>query len=261
MTPSDPHDHAASTHRVALVTGAAQHVGFAIAAALVADGMQVFVNDREAGPTREAAERLGPNAIAAPADLSREDQLRQMFERVIEQSGRMDVLVHNACVHGVGYGFLETPIDVLDNVLAVNLRAAFLLGQLAGQRMASRGSGVIIHVGSNTSSRAIRNRSAYIASKGGLDALTRAMAVDLGPLGIRVNTVAPGYVRTARWDTLPKEQITRRRRNVPLGRETTPEDVARAVRFLCDPDLLITGQRLVLDGGVEVQAFPSDADQ
>jgi len=100
-----------------------------------------------------------------------------------------------------------------------------------------------------------------VASKGGIDALTRAMAVDLGPRGIRVNTVTPGYIYTDRWDALPEEVLNRRRANIPLGKEASGDDIASAVLFLAsDGAAGIHGARLVVDGGCSAQYMPANAD-
>ena len=127
--------------------------------------------------------------------------------------------------------------------------------------MIAQGGGVIVNVGSNVSTRAIRKRAAYCASKGGVDALTRAMAVDLGKYGIRVNTVAPGYIHTERWDKLPEQDVQRRRANIPLGKEASGDDIADAVLFLAsDQAANIHGARLVVDGGCSAQHMPFNSD-
>ena len=110
--------------------------------------------------------------------------------------------------------------------------------------------------------RAIRNRTAYVASKGGIDALTRSMAVDLGPKGIRVNEVAPGYIYTDRWDALDESLRTRRRMNCPLRKEASADDIAQAVAFLAsDAAANICGERLVVDAGCSAQHMPEDVDK
>ena len=127
--------------------------------------------------------------------------------------------------------------------------------------LAQESRGVIVNVGSNVSTRAIRNRTAYVASKGGLDALTRSMAVDLGPKGIRVNMVAPGYIYTDRWDKLNEATMKRRRLNCPIGMEATAEDIAQAVAFMAsDAARNICGERLVVDAGCSAQHMPVDVD-
>ena len=121
--------------------------------------------------------------------------------------------------------------------------------------------GVIVNLGSNVSMRAIRKRCAYVASKGGIDALTRAMAIDLGPKGIRVNIVAPGYIFTDRWEKISEGTRTRRRLNCPIGMEATADDIAQAVAFMAsDASRNICGERLVVDAGCSAQHMPIDVD-
>lgn len=249
-------------NRTALVTGGAGPIGFAIASALREAGARVHLADRDEQSTREAVERLGGGTHIQPAvaDLRDNAALRRMFEHVVGASDRLDILVNNAAHLGVGYSFLDTPDDLLADVLATNLRATFVLSQLAARRMVEQRAGAIVHLGSTSASRAIRNRSAYIASKGGVESLTRAMAVELAPHGVRVNLVAPGYVRTPRWDELDATARDRRRSNIPSGREATPADVAATVRWLCDPANTVTGQRLAVDGAAEAQAYPADTE-
>jgi 3-oxoacyl-[acyl-carrier protein] reductase len=127
--------------------------------------------------------------------------------------------------------------------------------------MARRGGGCIVNISSVGGSRAHRSMAPYDASKGGIEAATRAMAVDLAPHNIRVNAVAPGAVRTDRWDGVPDAEVQRRRRGIPLNREGTAEDTAAAVAFLCSEDAAyITGQVLAVDGGLLAQLRPPDAE-
>ncbi len=247
--------------RIALVTGAARHTGYAIAAELLRQGMRVYVNDLDEDAVRSAVASLGEEARPAPADLSQPKAVDAMCQRVLDDAGRIDLLVNNACHHGIGLGFLDTPMALLDEVLDVNVQAVFQLSQRAAAAMIERGGGNIVHIGSNTSHRAIRNRSAYIASKGAIDSLTRAMALELAPHHVRVNAVAPGYVRTTRWEDLPADTVERRHNNIPLRFEADGKDVARAVAFLgSDAARRITGQRIVVDGGMDIQLAPPDAD-
>jgi NAD(P)-dependent dehydrogenase (short-subunit alcohol dehydrogenase family) len=127
--------------------------------------------------------------------------------------------------------------------------------------MVKQGSGAIVCIGSNTAERAIRDRTAYVASKGAIDALVRAMAVELGPQGIRVNCVVAGYINTDRWDVLDPKIAERRRANIPLGQEAHGKDIADVVMFMAsDKASKINGARLMVDGGCTVQLFPTDCD-
>ena len=143
----------------------------------------------------------------------------------------------------------------------MNLLGTIHVTQQAARLMRRGGGGAIVNIGSNVSTRAIRRRAAYVASKGGIDALTLALSLELGPHGIRVNTVSPGYIHSDRWATLAKGVARRRRANVPLGREATPEDIAQAVMFLASAQAAnVTGTRLLVDGGCSAQHLPQDID-
>jgi NAD(P)-dependent dehydrogenase (short-subunit alcohol dehydrogenase family) len=121
--------------------------------------------------------------------------------------------------------------------------------------------GVIVNIGSNTSQRPVRERTAYCASKGAIEAMTKAIALDLAPHGIRVNEVAPGYIWTSRWEQIAEATAARRRANVPLGEPASAEDVAAAVLYLASGEAgNITGARLVVDGGVTAQLVPRDVE-
>jgi NAD(P)-dependent dehydrogenase (short-subunit alcohol dehydrogenase family) len=133
--------------------------------------------------------------------------------------------------------------------------------QLAARPMAERRSGTIINLGSVTSDRVSRKRSVYVSTKGAVATLTRSMAVELGPLGIRVNNVAPGYIQTSRWLKSSAGDQQQRRENIPLGREATPDDIACAVSFLAsDQARCITGVSLPVDGGTLAQWFPHQSE-
>lgn len=246
---------------IALVTGATRHTGYGIAQVLLEQGAVVYVNGRKPADVTKAVAELGPKARSAPADLADERAVDAMMRAMLDEAGRIDILVTNACHLGIGPAFVEAPLALFDEVMAVNLRAAYQLSQLAAADMIPRRSGTIVHIGSNTFERAIRNRSAYIASKGAIDALTRAMAVELAPHGIRVNSVVPGYIHTSRWDSIGDATRDRRRANVPLGREADAADIGRAVAFLASEAAgNITGASLRIDGGVGAQLYPSDTE-
>ena len=161
-----------------------------------------------------------------------------------------------------------TTAQMLD-VFKVNLLGGFQVTQAACNRFfmkqepnpVTRQKGVVVFLGSNTSMRAIRNRTAYCTSKGGIDAMVRSLSLDLGPLGIRVNEVAPGYIYTERWDVLDEKIKARRRLNCPLRHEATGGDIAEAVAFLAsDAARNIGGERLVVDAGCSAQHMPEDVD-
>jgi NAD(P)-dependent dehydrogenase (short-subunit alcohol dehydrogenase family) len=174
-----------------------------------------------------------------------------MFDAAIDRFGTLDVLVNNAANIYASRHFLEGDEAWWDGVLGVNLKGAFLCSQRAAHLMARKGSGAIINMSSGGATKAHRGNVAYDASKGGIEAMTRAMALDLAPYGIRVNAIVPGLVRT--YD-LTDEEARERGTVVPLGRMGTAEDLAGPTVFLATEDArYITGACLVVDGGVLVQ--------
>lgn len=251
-------------NKIVLVTGANRNTGLGIAAAFAAEGATVFLNGRTSESVAEAVGALRRRGLrkvfGAPGDVGVPADVVTIIRQVAAKNKRVDVLGNNAAHLGVGHAFEETPLEFFEAVLRVNLVGAFYLTQQAVRLMPKRG-GAIVNVGSNVSTRAIQKRCGYLASKGGMDALTLAMAIELGPRNIRVNMVAPGYIHTDRWEKLAQAQTLRRRANVPLGREATAEDVAQAVLFLAsDQAANITGTRLVVDGGCSAQHLPRDID-
>lgn len=249
-----------------LVTGSTRNTGLGIAKVFGRYGATVFVHGRSSEQAVRAAETLNQNASAegerylpVAADVACDEEVAGMFASVHEQVGGLDVLVNNACHLGLGHRFLDMPIAFLDEVLAVNLRGYALCAQHAARQMLARGGGAIVNVGSNTAGRALGDRAAYIASKGGVESLTRAIAVELAEHRIRVNCVVPGYIRTERWETLSEEIKERRWKNVPLGRESSPEDIGETAAFLASPKAgNITGSCLLVSGGIDIQLVPPD---
>jgi NAD(P)-dependent dehydrogenase (short-subunit alcohol dehydrogenase family) len=251
--------------KTVLITGASRNTGLGIARRFAEEGAAVLVNGSTAEGVGRAVAQLRQQGLErlleAPADLADPAAVQRLFELIHQQTGRLDVLVNNAVIQGVGYSFEDTPLELFERVVRVNLVAAFHVAREAARMMIAQGGGAIVNIGSNVSTRAIRKRSAYCASKGGIDALTLAMAIDLAPHGIRVNTVVPGYIHTERWDSLSEPDTLRRRANVPLGREAAARDIADAVLFLASDEAAnVTGARLTVDGGCSAQHMPRDVD-
>ncbi|MDD4921998.1 MAG: SDR family oxidoreductase [Bacteroidales bacterium] len=252
--------------KVVLVTGASKNTGVGIAAMFIREGAEVCINGSSPKTTRQGAELLHGMGLTGfmelPADISNTEQVIAMFDKIKERFGKIDILVNNACDQGVGMFFEEMSPDDFLKVIKINLLGTFQVSQQAVKMMLGQETrGVIVNLGSNVSMRAIHNRTAYVSSKGGLDALTRSMAIDLAPKGIRVNMVAPGYIFTDRWDKISEEKRIRRRLNVPLGFEASADDIAQAVAFMAsDESRNICGERLVVDGGCSAQHMPIDLD-
>jgi NAD(P)-dependent dehydrogenase (short-subunit alcohol dehydrogenase family) len=243
------------TGRVAILTGASRGIGQAIAAGLAAAGATVVVGFRTdpAAAKRVAATVVarGGTAEAVPLDVTDADQADRVVADVARRHGRIDVLVNNAGILPRA-SFLDVELEEWEAVLRTNLTGAFILSQLAGRVMAEQGSGSIVTVSSTNERVANAGCAAYAASKGGLRMLTRQMAVELGPLGIRANAVAPGMVETdlnvrQRTDSsFGKDALDR----IPIGRFATADDVAEAVCFLAsDKAAAVNGVTLFVDGG------------
>ncbi len=252
--------------KVVVITGTSRNTGVAIARLFIREGATVYVCSSSAESTAKGAAELEAQGFKgffqAPTDISDIAQVRSLFDRVVAEQGRVDILVNNACDQGIGKPFVEMEPDYFLKVIRTNLLGTFQMCQAAAKQMLKQESrGVIVNVGSNVSTRAIRNRTAYVSSKGGIDALTRSISLDLGPLGIRVNEVAPGYIYTDRWDRLDEKTRSRRRLNCPLRHEATGDDIANVVAFLASPDSgNMTGERIVVDAGCSCQHMPEDVD-
>jgi 3-oxoacyl-[acyl-carrier protein] reductase len=251
--------------RTALVTGASRGIGAGIARRLAADGARVAISARDGERLTSVAaeiELAGGLALALAADLTDEAAVDRLFARLDEWSDRLDVVVNNAAwVYGTEAPLLEIPAAQWDAVMAANLRSLFLCTVQAGRRMARGGKGVIVNISAASAQRAHRSVVAYDTTKGGVDAFTRAAALDLAPFGIRVNAVAPGAIVVEAWGDLPPDEMAKRGETVPLGRLGGPDDIAGAVAYLCSDDAAyVTGQVLVVDGGLLAQLRPPQVE-
>lgn len=236
-------------NQVVVVTGAGHGIGRAVAERFAREGARVAVNDLHLARAEEVARAAG--GIAVAADVSDKAQVDAMFERVFAELGVVDVLVNNAGDIHAARHFLEGDEAWWDHLLDVNLKGAFLCSHRAARAMVERGRGVILNMSSGGATRAHRGNVAYDASKGGIEAMTRAMALDLAPYGIRVNAIVPGLIRT--YD-ISEEAAAERGKVVPMGRLGDAEDLAGPTVFLASEDArYITGACLVVDGGVLVQ--------
>lgn len=262
MNPSPRFDFSGHT---ALVTGSTQNLGFTIAGAFAAAGASVIVHGPDEASTHAAAEDLAarnPTASISPVsfDLGNADSIARGFGELTGRGLRPDVLVNNAAHLGLGAaGFLEQSPEFFRGVFEVNLFGVFHCCRHAAPHMAASGGGAIVNISSLAGERAIWGRSAYNASKAAVDGLTRSMALELAPLGIRVNAISPGYVWTPRWNEIGEETEKRRRMNTAAGAPTMQEEIASAVLFLASdacPTLL--GSNLVIDGGLSAQQVPRD---
>jgi glucose 1-dehydrogenase len=239
-------------NRVAIVTGAAQGIGLACAQRFAAEGASVVLADRDEAAGTAAAASI-PGATFVGADVSRKADVDALVERTLERHGRTDVLVNNA---GITHAcdFLDLAEEDFDRVLAVNLKSMFLCGQAAARAMVKLGiRGAIVNMSSANAVVAIANQVPYVVSKGGVNQLTKVMAVALAPQGIRVNAIGPGTILTemAKQAVLTDDAARRKiLSRTPLGRCGEPEEVAAVAAFLASDDAsYLTGQTIYPDGG------------
>ncbi len=248
-------------NKVALVTGAGAGIGRAIARRFGAEGANVVVNDINAASAADTAQTIvgaGGSAIAEAADVADKAQVDRLFDVTLERFKTIDVLVNNASLTNTTRHFLEADEQWWDQILAANLKSAFLCAFHAAQVMARRRQGSIINMSSGGASRAHRGNAAYDAAKGGVEALTRALALDLGPYGVRVNALVPGSINSRGLD---EATLRQRGMTVPLGRVGDVDEMAGPAVFLASDDAsYVTGHLLVVDGGLLAQQRSAQVD-
>lgn len=242
--------------KVALVTGASRGIGRACALRLAKDGMAVVVNysssEAAANEVVEQIKAEGGEAIAVRADVSKLPEVKEMFKTVQKTYGQIDVLVNNAGIVRDEYLLMLNP-DNLDACIDLNLKGYFYCAQQAVLKMFRRKCGTVINMSSVSSEMALAGQTVYSATKGAVNALTRTMAKELAPYGIRVNAVAPGFIMTEMVEQLPEEKKEEYLKAIPMGRLGTADEVAGIVSMLAsDACSYMTGQVLVLDGGLNL---------
>lgn len=254
----NPHPDFSLLGRVALVTGASRGIGHGLALALAGAGAQVAVSARKLSDLRPLVREIaagGGEAAAFPADLSSVASIRKMVAAAHRHFGRLDILVNNA-----GLGFNHDAVDVTeadwDGMMDVNLKGLFFASQAAAKLMLKQGHGRIINLSSQASVVGIPRHAVYCASKGGVNQLTKVLALEWSTRGVTVNAVGPTFIRTP--GTAERLDNPKFRAGVlarlPVGRVGTIADVAGAVIYLASPAAaLVTGTLLLVDGGWTAQ--------
>jgi len=251
--------------KVCIVTGAGRGIGREIARRMASEGAAVVVDDIDLESARDVAQRIcdeGGVAFGIQADVSRDTDAVRLVEETVSRLGRLDILVNNAGVDLVAAP-QDTGMDDWLRMLSVDLGGAFLCAKHSAEHLARDRSGVIVNISSIHASSTLPGRAAYASAKAGLTGLTRALALDFGPRGIRVNAILPGYIRTDIWnvwlDTVPDREglVKRIADQHPLRRIGTSGDIAGVVAFLASDDAaFISGSTMVVDGGLTAMFQP-----
>ena len=238
--------------KTAIVTGAGRGIGKATAAQFVREGATVVIAEFDDTTGRNCADELGENAIFHKTDVGDEKSVTALFDYVMSEFGKLDILVNNAGI------LADSTLKKLDSnqfdaVLNVNLRGTYLCGKAAAGIMMEQGNGVILNAASVVAHHGNFGQTNYVASKAGVIGMTKVWARELGKEGIRVNAIAPGFIKTDMTAGMPENIIQMMEGKVPLKRWGEPEDVANAYTFLAsDEASYITGTVLNVDGGVVV---------
>jgi NAD(P)-dependent dehydrogenase (short-subunit alcohol dehydrogenase family) len=243
--------------KVLAVTGGAQGIGRAVAMRFAGAGYAVSIADPDAAAGRETArmvEDAGVKCLFVRADVGVPAQIGSWVARTVKVLGCPDALVNNAGI-GKRAPFLKLKAKDFDRVVAVNLRGTFLCSQGFARHMERRGRGAIVNIASTRAFMSEAGTEAYTASKGGIVALTHGMAISLGPMGIRVNSVSPGWIETRANNVVHSR---RDRLQHPVGRVGKPEDIADACFYVVEQAGFMTGQNLTIDGGMTVKMIYED---
>ena len=252
--------------KAVFITGAHMGTGYAIAECFAKQGWDVFVTSRSGEKAQEAASKIaetyGVFAKGYECNIRNEQQIIDIFQD-IDATGRfVETVVLNAADMGFGtdpakgLDFFTMDVEEFQRVFETNLVWNFMIVRQAAIRMKEQHKGAIVFVSSNTAYRAIPNRAAYCASKGGINAMSKAFAVDLGQYGIRSNVVLPGTIKTDRWVSMGNKQIVNGSLT-PIGDISDFEDIANAVWYFgTDASKNVTGSELIVDGGMSCQLYP-----
>jgi len=237
--------------KIALVTGSTKGIGKAIAFELAKEGANLVINSRNQSEAEQVGhqihDEMGVKTLALRTDVSNIEEVKTLMKKTVDYFGRIDILINNAGVFEI-CPFLQISEDTWDKIIDINLKGTFLCSKLALPIMVKQKSGVIVNMSSMAAKTGgLLPVAHYAASKAGIIALTKALAREFAPYGIRVNAVAPGVIKTK----MAESQAEEKRKIIPLGDLGEPEDVAKAVSFLVSDDAsYITGEVINVNGGL-----------
>lgn len=254
-------------NKAVFITGAQTGTGYGIAELFAKNGWNVFITSRRGEEAEKSAKKLAEDynvfAKGYECNIGNEQQIIDIFNDIDSLGYFVETVVLNAANMGfdpkdpaAGQDFWTVPVSEFQEVFETNLVWNFTIIRQAAIRMREKGKGAVVFISSNTAYRAIPNRAAYSASKGGINAFAKALAVDLGKYGIRCNVVLPGTIKTERWVQMGDKQIVNGTLT-PIGDISDFEDLANACWFLgTDMSKNITGTELIVDGGMSCQLYP-----
>jgi len=244
--------------KVAIVTGAGRGIGYHIALALARYGSDMVLCSRTASELEAVAEeikKLKRRVIVRKMDIRKASEIQEMADDAVDAYGRIDILVNNAGIN-IPQWAVDVSEDAWDNIMDTNLKGLFFCAQAVGKVMLHQKSGKIINVSSQAGSVGLLQRAAYCSSKGGVDQLTRVLAIEWAPHNVNVNAIAPTFIETPFTEPMFKKEGFKDYvlGNIPLGRVGKPEDVIGAVIYLASgASDLVTGHTLLIDGGWTAQ--------
>jgi gluconate 5-dehydrogenase len=238
--------------RISLITGATRGLGLEIARGMAAAGAVVGINGRNAERARKIAKSI-PNAFAAPFDITDLSAAESVIDSIVARHGRLDCLVNNAAVRD-RRPLQDIATEDFRRLIETNLVSQYALSRVVARHMAARGQGRLVFISSMVGPQSFQGDPAYVASKGGLEALMRALAVELGDKGIAANAIAPGFFLTeGNASFFAQPRIAELARRIPLRRFGRPDELVGAAIFLAsDAAAYITGQVLTVDAGLSV---------